>query len=308
MTYLHVAGVARPLARLILGTMACSTGDLPFTFELLDRYAALGGNTLDTAHVYRRGDAERAVGAWLAARGNREQIVLIGKGAHHDAAGPRVTPEAITADLLESLDRLGTSYIDLYLLHRDDPSRPVGPIVECLNEHLQAGRIHAFGGSNWTQARMAAANAYAAENRLAGFVAGSPNFSLAVPNEPPWPGCLAATIDGWDWYERNGVPLLAWSSQAQGFFTGRYSPDDRSDDQMVRVWYSEENFRRLDRAADLGRRLGVTANTIALAYVLARPWIAALIGPRSVAELESSWQALEVRLSPEEVRWLNRGG
>src|SRR5689334_15616938 len=136
MTYLQVPGVARPLARLILGSMACSTDDLPSTFELLDRYVALGGNALDTAHIYRRGAAERAVGAWLAARGNREAIVLIGKGAHHDAAGPRVTPEAITADLLDSLDRLGTPYIDLYLLHRDDPPCPVGPIVECLNEHL----------------------------------------------------------------------------------------------------------------------------------------------------------------------------
>jgi aryl-alcohol dehydrogenase-like predicted oxidoreductase len=308
MTYLRVTGVARPLTRLILGTMSCSTDDLAFSFELLDRYVALGGNTLDTAHVYRRGAAERAVGAWLAARGNREEIVLIGKGAHHDADGPRVTPEAITADLLDSLDRLGTAYIDLYLLHRDDPSRPVGPIVECLNEHLQAGRIRAFGGSNWTQTRMAAANAYAAEKGLAGFVAGSQNFSLAVPNEPPWPGCVAATIDGWDWYERNRVPLLAWSSQAQGFFTGRYSPDDQADAEMVRVWYSEDNFLRLARADDLGRRLDVSANTVALAYVLARPWVAALIGPLSVTELESSWQALEVRLTAEETRWLNLEG
>src|SRR5579871_4020418 len=98
MTYLQVSGVERPLARLALGSMACSADDLPHSFALLDRYVALGGNTLDTAHVYHRGAAERAVGAWLAARGNREQIVLIGKGAHHDAAGPRVTPEAITAD------------------------------------------------------------------------------------------------------------------------------------------------------------------------------------------------------------------
>lgn len=305
MTHLPVAGVARPLARLILGTMACSTTDLPRTFALLDRYLALGGNTLDTAHVYHRGDAERAVGAWLAARGNRDRVVLIGKGAHHDASGPRVSPPAITADLLESLDRLGTRSIDLYLLHRDDPGVAVGPTVECLNDHLRAGRIHAFGGSNWTQARMAAANAYAADRGLAGFVAGSSNVSLAIPNEPPWPGCVAATIDGWDWYERNRVPLLAWSAQAQGFFTGRYTPEDHSNPEMVRVWYSEDNFRRLARADALGRRLGVSANAVALAYVLARPFIAALIGPLTVAELESSFQALDLQLTPGDIRLLD---
>lgn len=305
LTYLPVAGVPSPLARLILGTMVCTTADLPLTFEILDRYTALGGTTLDTAHVYHQGAAERAVGAWLAARGNRERVVLIGKGAHHDAAGPRVTPRAITADLLESLDRLGTATIDLYLLHRDDPSRPVGPIMECLNEHLHAGRIRSFGGSNWTQARMAAANAYAAEHDLTGFAAGSSNVSLAIPNESPWPGCVAATLDGWDWYEANRVPLLAWSAQAQGFFTGRYRPADRTNPAMVRVWYSDDNFRRLARAAALGKRMGLPANAVALAYVLTRPFIAALIGPLTVSELESSFQALDLRLSPDEARWLN---
>lgn len=305
LTYLPVAGVASPLARLILGTMGCSTADLPHTFALLDHYLALGGNALDTAKVYGGGDAERAVGAWIAARGNREHLVLIGKGAHHDASGPRVTPDAISNDLRVSLDRLGTDYVDLYLLHRDNPDVRVGPIVECLNEHLQAGRIRAFGGSNWTQVRMAEANAYATTHGLTGFAAGSSNFSLAIPREQPWSGGVAATIDGLDWYETSQTPLLAWSAQAQGFFTGRYRPEDRSNTEMVRVWYCDDNFRRLSRAEELGRSMNVPANAVALAFVLAHPLIAALIGPRTIAELDSSCRALTVHLSPAELRWLN---
>jgi aryl-alcohol dehydrogenase-like predicted oxidoreductase len=100
--------------------------------------------------------------------------------------------------------------------------------------------------------------------------------------------------------------LLAWSSQAQGFFTGRATPDNYSDAEMVRVWYNDENFERLARASALGNKKGVSANTIALAYVLCQPFpIFALIGPRTQEETRTSTQALEVALTPEELRWLN---
>jgi aryl-alcohol dehydrogenase-like predicted oxidoreductase len=100
-------------------------------------------------------------------------------------------------------------------------------------------------------------------------------------------------------------PLLAWSSQAQGFFTGRYSSEDRSNPEMVRVWYNGENFARLERARELAAGKGTTATAIALAYVLAQPFPTfALIGPQSIAEMESSSQALGVTLTPDELRWL----
>lgn len=309
MRYGQIAGLDKPLSRLIMGTTACSTGEMERTSALLDYFVSIGGTTLDTARVYGRGDCERAVGQWLKARGNREQITLVGKGAHHDEHGPRVTPEAIAADLPESLAALRTGYIDLYLLHRDDPTRPVGPIMEALDEQRRAGRIRAFGASNWSTARIGEANDYARAHGLAPFVASSVNFSLAVMIEPPWPNCLSATVDGTAWYQANAFPLLAWSSQAQGFFTGRYSPGDRSNAEMVRCWYSEENFARLGRAAELGWQRGVAANSIALAYVLAQPFpIYALIGPHNVEEARDSAQALEIDLTPAECHWLSHGG
>jgi len=309
MTYGEVAGVGKPLSRLILGTMMFSTRTLPYNLAMLDGFVAAGGTTLDTGHVYGGGDCERAVGQWMKLRGNRAELVIVGKGAHPDASGPRVRPETIASDLRDSLERLGTDYIDLYLLHRDNPAVPVGELVEALNEHQRAGRVRAFGGSNWTVERLQAANDYAAAHSLAPFTASSPNFSLAVWNEPPWAGCLSASVTGREWYAARHMPLLAWSSQAQGFFTGRYSSEDRSDAEMVRCWYNEANFQRLERARNLGQRKGVSANTIALAYVLRQPFpIYPLIGPRTLEELRTSLKALTVSLTPDEASWLNLEG
>ncbi|MEZ4634705.1 MAG: aldo/keto reductase [Caldilineaceae bacterium] len=85
-----------------------------------------------------------------------------------------MTPTTSPRDLHDSLARLQVDFVDLYLLHRDNPAVPVGPIVEVLNEHHKAGKIGAFGGSNWSPARIAEANAYAAANGLKPFVASSP--------------------------------------------------------------------------------------------------------------------------------------
>ena len=125
------------------------------------------------------GRTSGGVGRWLRARGRHDEVVILAKGAHHNDDRRRVTPFDITADLYDSLARLQTDHLDLYLLHRDDESQPVGQIVECLHQHAEAGRIGAYGGSNWTTARLQAANETAAAQGLRPFVAGSPNFSLA---------------------------------------------------------------------------------------------------------------------------------
>jgi aryl-alcohol dehydrogenase-like predicted oxidoreductase len=308
MKYGYIADLDKPISRLIMGTMIYSPGDMALTCAMLDYFASLGGNTLDTAHIYGQGDSERAVGEWMRLRGNRAEIVIVGKGAHHDEHGPRVNPAAIASDLEESLQQFGTDYIDLYLLHRDDPGVPIGEIVTCLNEHYRAGCIRAFGGSNWSHRRLQEALDYAHAHGLIPFVASSPNFSLAVMNEPPWPGAISATREGKDWYREHQFPLLAWSSQAQGFFTGRAAPDNYSDTEMVRVWYSAGNFERLARATALGKQKGVSANAIALAYVLCQPFPTfALIGPRTQEETRTSIQALEIALTREELQWLNLG-
>ncbi len=318
MHYGKIPGVAKPVARLIQGTVMIGSDKLDDSFKLLDDIYALGGNTFDAAHVYGQGDNERTLGRWIEERGLRDKVVIITKGAHHNADRRRVTPFDITSDLHDSLARLRTSYIDLYLLHRDDPSVPVGPIVEVLNEHLAAGRIHAFGGSNWSHHRIEAANEYAARRSLTPFAVSSPHFSLAIQFKEPWPNCITLTgpanADARAFYASNNMPLLTWSSLAGGFFSGRFHPDNLDaftaylDRLCVESYCYPENFARLERARQLAERRGVSVAQIAMAYVMAQPFVIfPLVGCANGDEYAANAAALDVRLAPEDVLWLEKG-
>src|SRR5215211_7441587 len=227
MQYGEIPGVKKPVARVVQGTtMLGSDLDTAQSFSLLDQVYELGCNTIDTAHVYCGGSSERIIGQWIQARALRDQMVIITKGAAHSEDRRRMTPFDIASDLHDSLARLKTDYIDLYLLHRDDPDAPVEPIIDTLNEHLQAGRVRAIGASNWSHERIEAANTYARANGLERFVASSPQFSLVESLDEPWPLCISISgpvgVAARDWYARAQMPLLVWSPLASGFFSGRF--------------------------------------------------------------------------------------
>jgi aryl-alcohol dehydrogenase-like predicted oxidoreductase len=176
-----------------------------------------------------------------------------------------------------------------------------------LNEHQRAGRFKIFGASNWTLPRMDQANEYARKHNLSPISVVSNQLSLARMVEAPWQDCLSASDPASRaWLTRTQTPLLAWSSQARGFFRPRTTPEYRNDPELVRCWYSEDNFQRLERARQLAQQLGVEAIHIALAYVLHQPFPTfTLIGPRLLNELRSSLASLPVKLSQEQLRWLN---
>jgi aryl-alcohol dehydrogenase-like predicted oxidoreductase len=270
---------------------------------MFDDFVERGGNTFDTAYIYGGGKTEPLLGQWMTNRGNRDELVVIGKGAHT----PHCDPESITRQLNESLERLQTDYLDIYFMHRDNEEIPVGEFVDVLDEHQRAGRIRIYGGSNWSLERFAEANEYATKNGKQGFSALSNHISLAEAYDVPWKGCRhVSDPESRHWLAEHQVPLLPWSSQARGFFAGRADPEDRSDEELVRCYYSDDNFERLRRARKLGSELGVPPTAIALAYVLHQPFPTfPLIGPRAVEETRTSLAALDITLTPEQVSWLD---
>lgn len=304
MTYGTIPGLDKPVARLALGSIRLHP--MPFAAALLDTYFEAGGNVIETAHTYSQGRSETMIGHWLANRGVRKNTVLITKGAQT----PHCHPQALSEQLLISLDRLQVDGVDLYMMHRDNPDYPVETWIDLLNAHRTAGRFVLFGASNWTLDRLRAANAYAARSGQQGFAVLSNQFSLARMIEPPWELCLSSNDAAYRaWLEQTQLPSLPWSSQARGFFTGRAAPDRRDDPELARCWYSDDNFERKRRAEALARSRGVEPIALALAWVLHQPFPTfPIIGPLAVAEIGSSLAALAITLSPAELAWLDLAG
>ncbi|MGN8153930.1 aldo/keto reductase [Agrobacterium sp. 22094] len=298
----QIPGVAKPASVVALGFEFFP--NFASASLTLDSFYEAGGNLFDTAFVYGGGKTEAIFGDWHTSRNVlREEIVLIGKGAH----SPLCYPDMIARQLDQSLNRLKTDYVDIYFMHRDNTDVPVGEFVDAMDAEVKRGRIRGiFGGSNWTRQRMDEAIAYAEKTGKTAPGALSNNFSLAEMLDPIWAGCVAASDEPWkEWAKERQIPNFAWSSQGRGFFTDRAGRDKRDDEEIVRVWYSERNFERRDRAIELAKELGRHPIHIALAYVIAQPFpVIPLIGPRTIAELEDSLSALDIKLTPEQVRWL----
>jgi aryl-alcohol dehydrogenase-like predicted oxidoreductase len=289
-------------------------------FAMLDLFAELGGNFLDTARVYAAwlpggtGASERTIGAWLKRRGMAGRVIVATKGGHPDLATmhiSRLSPQEIAADVAASLDALGVATIDLYWLHRDDPAIPVGEIMDALHEQVAAGRLTALGASNWTTERIAAANAHAADHGLTGFCGSQIGWSLAQADisAAPFGGTLTMAPPTLAYHRCADFPVMAYSSQAAGFFAGkadryRDRPDAKADG-FSRTYVSAANFARLDRARELAARHDRPANDIALAYLLSQPFpVYALVGCRTVEQVRSSCAASDLRLSAEEIAYL----
>lgn len=313
MKYGHITGLEKPVSRLVQGTVMVHSGDLEGSFKLLDAVFEQGCTAFDTAHIYGGGDNERTVGKWVNSRNIRDKVVILGKGAHHNPDRRRVTPYDITADLHDSLARFQFEYIDLYLLHRDDPTVPVGPIVDILNEHMKAGKIRAFGGSNWSAERIREANDYALRHDLTPFAASSPNYSLADQVEEPWENCVSISGPSGAaqraWYAQTRLPVFAWSSLAGGFFSGRLTRANlaqHKDALYYRCYVSEDNLKRLDRVQLLAEEKGLTVPQVAMAYVMNQPMnLYALVGCATPEEFADNVDVLDLTLSSEELAWLN---
>lgn len=321
--------LAIPHTDLTVSALGLGTGGLgtrvgrDAAFRLLDLFLELGGNFLDTAHIYAAwvpggaGASERIIGEWLQARGTRKNVVIGTKGGHPQLDSmtvPRLAPHEIRQDLQESLERLQVATIDCYWLHRDDPSRPMGELIETLTDAATTGKIRYFGFSNWSVQRMQAALNYAAAHGVQGFVGNQVGWSLADRN----PNLGDPTMRSMDapmqtWHEATGLFAAAYSSQANGFFAGAYGRDGLPpapgiNAGVVAAYGNETNFDRLDRARQLSLRRGCAPNDIALGYLWSQPFpTCALIGCSSVEHLRASCAGGDITLSPEEMAWLVAG-
>jgi len=268
----------------------------------LDALVDAGCAAFDLAASYQLGGTERLFGHWLASRGLRGKLLLIGKGGHpYPGLRPnRLTPAALSADLDASLRRLRIERFDLYLLHRDFPGAPLEPIVETLAQAHRAGRFRDWGLSNWTVARIEAISAVARQAGLPPLAASSPHFSLVDWVRPPWTGSVsiagAANREARSFHQRTQLPVVAWSPLGSGYLVG----GDRGG-----CYDSEANAARRERVRALAKERGCTPAQIALAWLFSQPFpVSAVVRASTGERMRENVAAAAMRLTPAEVEAL----
>jgi aryl-alcohol dehydrogenase-like predicted oxidoreductase len=213
-----------------------------------------------------------------------------------------LSEQVIASDIEDSLDRLGIACIPLYYLHRDDGKTPVEQIIGTLNRQIARGRLRHVAASNWSVRRIAEANAYAERQNLHGFVVSQVQGSLAEPTWQPAadPTMRFVTQEEIAWNAVSGVPLVAYSATAGGYFAGR--------GHDTGLYATDANQARCRRAVELAARRGCTPTQIALAYLMCRePIVIPLFSTTNPAHLQEALGAAAVPLDPQEVRWLRDG-
>ena len=323
MEQIELAGLDKPVSRLVHGSTGLMGADDTVAFPVLEAAVDAGINAFDTAAVYAFGDysMDAMLGRWIRDRGGCDDIVVIAKGAHPappDWHLPRVTPAAVAADIDLTRDRMGLDHLDLWLFHRDDPTVEIGSLVEAATAAVDRGHISAWGVSNWSVARIKAAIEYAAEHGLQAPVCNSAHYSLATQLDSPWDDVVTLTgeahTDDREWHRGNDVKVVAWSALAGGFLSERVSREDLEHEppphlaDTARCYFNEENWQRRERAAEVGRGMGLSLSQTALAWVFAadfRP--VAIAGSVTPDEVRENVAAADAQLSEADISYINGG-
>lgn len=300
------------LSKIVLGTSYYGTGiNQKDAYALLDKYYLCGGRTLDTARIYGINEAgfsasELTIGEWMSLRGVRSEITLISKGGHPPFGKmdqSRLDRESLHSDCNASLRDLGTDYIDLYFLHRDDERLPVGPIMDALHELVEAGKVRALGASNWRIERILQANAYAKANGKTPFSISQIQWSLAhcTPEAVGDPTLVCMDDAEYSKYLEAGLPVMAFASQAKGLFSKYIAGGEAALNEKIRQRFlTEENLHRIDRVQRLSERTGYSPAAITLSYITCNAVDGyAIVGCSNVDQLMDSLSADLLDLDPD---------
>ena len=263
------------------------TADEATSFAVLDAYAAAGGNFIDTADVYsawapgnKGGESETVLGKWLAARGNRDAVVLATKvGVHPEYKGLKAANIAAATE--ESLRRLGTDRIDLLYTHFDDETTPVEEIVTALDALVRAGKVRQVAASNISPARLTASLEFARREGLAAYVALQPQYNLV--SRDTYEGELAEVAT------RFGLSAVPYYGLAAGFLTGKYRPggpavDSPRAEGAGKHLQTERGLKVLAALDSVAANHDAEVATVALAWLAAQPTVAAPIASARTVE------------------------
>ena len=313
MDYVRLGATGLKVSRLCLGAMTYGTSrwrpwvlDEAESRPFLKRALDCGITFFDTADMYSRGVSEEVLGRALKEFTRRDRVVIATKAFYPLEDGPNAggLSRSHLMDAIDaSLRRLGTDYVDLYQIHRFDYDTPIAETLEALHDIVKAGKARYIGASSmyaWQFAQMLATSDAHGWTR---FVAMQNHYNLIYREEERemLPLCRA-----------EGIGVIPWSPLARGFLAGNRRKGDRgettrakTDDFAAEMYYTDADFTIAGRTADLADRRGLKPAQIALAWLLSKPGVTApIVGASKMPQLDEAIAALDVRLEPDEIAFL----
>jgi aryl-alcohol dehydrogenase-like predicted oxidoreductase len=288
------------------------TIDQERSFELLDAFVDAGFNLIDTADVYshwkpgnKGGESETIIGKWVKQRGNRDKVIIATKVGGAVAGGKKsLTRQHILEAVDDSLQRLQTDYIDLYLSHWDDLDTPVAETIEAYAEIIKQGKVKAIGASNLSAARLIESLQYSEARGLPRYEALQPEYNLynrRKYEQEYEPICI-----------EKGLGVINYYALASGFLTGKYrTPGDVEKSArgggVVKTYLNDRGLRILNALDEVATNYNTTPASIAIAWLIARPSITAPIASAtSIEQLDDLVKAAQLQLDTQAIELLNK--
>jgi 1-deoxyxylulose-5-phosphate synthase len=306
MEYVKLGSTGLDVSRLCLGCMSFGVPDRgphPWTLAeeasrpLIQRAIEGGINFFDTANVYSDGTSEEIVGRALKTFAQREEIVLATKVFGNTRPGPNgggLSRKAIMTEIDNSLNRLGTDYVDLYQIHRWDNSTPIEETMRALHDVVQAGKARYIGASSMYAWQFAKAQHTAERNGWTRFASMQNHYNLLYREEEREMLPLCAD---------QGVGVIPWSPLARGNLTRDWAETSRrkETDEFGRTLYVDEDRLIVDEVGKIAADRGIPRAQVALAWLASRPVVTApIVGATKSRHIDDALAALDVRLTPQE--------
>lgn len=314
MQYINLGKTGLKVSRLCLGMMTYGSKKWrewvleekeakPFVKRALDA----GINFFDTADVYSVGESERITGNLLKEFGVKRENVIVATKVHgqmsDDPNDRGLSRKHIMDSINNSLSRLQMDYVDLYQIHRWDYNTPIEETMEALNDIVRAGKARYIGASSMFAWQFMKALHTSEINGWAKFVSMQNHYNLVYREEEREmiPLC-----------KDQGIGIIPWSPMARGFFAGNRKRGGggetsraQSDPFANELYFREDDFVVADYAAEVAKTHHATGSQIALAWLLNKPYIAApIIGSSKIEHLDQAIAAVEIKLTEDEVKWL----
>jgi aryl-alcohol dehydrogenase-like predicted oxidoreductase len=263
-----------------------------------------GINLFDTADAYAGGESEALLGAALKTRRSEAVIATkVGFRTGEPLTQSGLSRRHILWSVDQSLKRLGTDWIDLYIVHREDPHTPLEETLQALDDLVQAGKVRYVGFSNWSAWKAAAAIELQKAHGWAPFTHGQMNYSLLGRD---------VERDIIPMMQHYGLGLTVWSPLAAGFLSGKYNPESLKDPANrlsgfdVLPTNKELGFTLVEQMRGIAQKHGASVAQVAFSWLLSKRAVTSvLVGSTKRSQLEDNLKAIDLQLTPEELSMLD---